>query len=91
MAGGRAPNVRFFEHNVDPVSYQVHDDRSCDHMRRDVRLIMSLRGAHDHDAGASCRAIAGLDRAPVQAMGIVGIGPRPERAWHVLHAGRGQG
>ena len=52
-----------------------------------------LRDALEHDAGASCRAIAALNRAPLQAMGtaMVGIGPRPERAWQVFDAGRGQG
>ena len=52
---------------------------------------MSLRDALEHDAGASCRAIAGLDRAPVQAKGEVGIEARPERAWQALDEGRGQG
>ena len=72
--------------------------RTCDHTRRIPRLIMSLRDALEHDAGASCRAIAALHRGPVQAMGLVGqglpcntIGPRPERAWQALDEGRGHG
>ena len=64
---------------------------TCDHTRRIPCVIMSLRDALEHDAGASCRAIAGLDRAPVQAMVMAGIGPRPERTWHALEKAEGMG
>ena len=47
---------------------------TCDHTRRIPCVIMSLRDALEHDAGASCRAIAALHRGPEQAMGMA-VGP----------------